>query len=124
MSDPVESNGPATTQATNAPDKKAGGATGRGFMPGQSGNPGGRAKTLPELKAKCRDMTDKILERLTVIIDHGEHKDSVAASKLVLAYAYGNPTQPISGAEDAPPVGVSVLLPALQKLLEAKKRGA
>lgn len=37
---PVQNNAPSTK-------KKVGGITGKGFLPGQSGNPGGKPKTKP-----------------------------------------------------------------------------
>lgn len=40
MSSSVQNNAPSTK-------KKIGGITGKGFMPGQSGNPGGKPKTKP-----------------------------------------------------------------------------
>lgn len=48
----VDSNEPATKP------KMLGGITGKGFMPGQSGNPGGRKKTL------LSDMTAELLEEI------------------------------------------------------------
>lgn len=91
---------------------------GKPWAPGQSGNPSGRAKLEPELKATCRALTSKVVERLRSIVESGEDKDATAAGKLILAYAWGHPTQPISGDADRPPVSLS-LEPALRRLAEA-----
>ena len=50
--------------------KKLGGITGKGFMPGQSGNPGGRPKnTLKEYQAeKFRQMSDEEKEEFLMEI--------------------------------------------------------
>jgi len=72
------------------------------FEKGKSGNPGGRPKRTAELAAKISEMDDALRVRLELIATQGEHRDSVAAIKLLWAYAHGNPTQPISGPGDGP----------------------
>lgn len=43
-------------QRQNNPPKKLGGATGKGFMPGQCGNPKGHPKGQPNLRARINRM--------------------------------------------------------------------
>lgn len=70
------------------------------FPPGVSGNPGGRPKKLAELSVKISEMDEKYRLRLDAIADGDgyEAKDSIAAIKLLWAYAHGNPAQAITGA--------------------------
>jgi len=108
---------------------KAGGATGHGFKPGQSGNPGGRAKGLErifrdELKAiRCRlpqigddgipvlnpdgtpveyvaDGYRSAFYRLWSIVMTGEDKDANVALKILFERTYGAPKQKIVMTED------------------------
>lgn len=72
------------------------------FKPGRSGNPNGRSKKLADLAIKISEMDDAHRLRLEHIATNGEHKDSIAAIKLLWAYAHGNPTQPVSGPDGGP----------------------
>lgn len=91
------------------------------FQPGASGNPSGRAKKLPELAAKISEFDDELRDRLLLIARVGEHRDSIAAVKLLWSYAHGNPSQSITGENGAPLFGQSELvIAALKKLAEEK----
>lgn len=117
----AESTDEAPEEATpTAKPKKHKGGLGAPWAPGQSGNPGGRAKKLPELREACEQLTPKILKRLEKLIDTGSGKDAVAASKLVLSYAYGQPTTVIAGDPERPPVGLDLLTPKLLELVDKK----
>jgi hypothetical protein len=77
------------------------------WEPGQSGNPGGRAKTKPitdalkaELDQPVRGKSGKtkrqaLVERLFLIALTGKRSEALAAMKLILSYTDGLPTQPI-----------------------------
>lgn len=114
-----------------ATPKKLGGVTGKGFKPGQSGNPAGGPKKPPELVARCKGMTGEVLDRLAEIIKSGDDRDAIPAGKLILAYGWGNPTQPISGEDGGPLMFANVdlsklsdaQLSALQALRAASKAG-
>lgn len=72
-----------------------------GFKPGSSGNPGGRPKMDPVLRTKLRDMSPEIVERLKLIALKSESEfASIAAGKLLLAYAWGNPEGSIDEYKD------------------------
>lgn len=86
------------------------------FVPGKSGNPGGRPKKLDELKLKIVEMTSKHLARLEGIAADGENKDSISAIKLMWSYAYGNPAQAITGEDGSP------LFPVVGDVTEMLKR--
>lgn len=87
------------------------------FKKGVSGNPTGRSKKLAALAMKISEMDDTHRLRLEYIAANGKAQDSIAAIKLLWAYAHGNPTQPISGPEDGPiQVQAVDLLQSLQNL--------
>ena len=79
----------------------------RPFSPGQSGNPGGRPRRKPitdliraELEKAARGSAgqtkgEQLAARLVGIALQGNRTDSLAATKLIMAYTDGMPTQPI-----------------------------
>lgn len=77
------------------------------FVKGQSGNPGGRSKKRAELAITISEMDDVYRQRLHLIATQGEHKESIAAIKLLWGYAHGLPTQVVTGEDGAP------LIPAI-----------
>ena len=68
------------------PVENNGGSTGKGWMPGQSGNPGGRPKGIAAL---ARQHTDKALTVLVTALDDDDARVRVAASKEILDRGYG-----------------------------------
>jgi hypothetical protein len=126
-SPPVGSNGKST--------KKHGGVTGRGFMPGKSGNPSGRSPRVANFSKEVRlflrerDLKRKDGEaRLLTLLERLLRDDP----KQLLYYAYGKPmdTVQLQGADDGT-VTVKWFLdpevvtgPAPEKLLETKKNEA
>lgn len=66
------------------------------FAGGGSANPGGQAKWLKEIREGLRSLLPAAKERLGQIIREGEHKDAVAASKVVLEYTVPKPRQKVS----------------------------
>jgi Family of unknown function (DUF5681) len=80
------------------------------FKKGVSGNPGGRPKKLEELAADIQSFTPQLTARLKQIALEGEEQNSVAACKLLYAYAYGNPQTTVSAPTGAA-IGFLVLPP-------------
>ncbi len=74
-----------------------GGITGKGFLPGRSGNPAGRAKN--PLSRKDRSIVGRVVFEQLCKIAKGEIKTAmrvqVSAAKIVLAYAWGLPVQEV-----------------------------
>lgn len=90
---------------------------------GQSGNPGGRPKTLAEVKALAQKHTLDAIKALVKIATKGKNEGAVvSAANSIMDRAYGKPTQPISGDADAPPISAEIahhLDPESVKMLEA-----
>jgi len=63
-----------------------GGTTGKGFMPGQSGNPGGRPKGIAAL---ARVHTDKAVQVLVDGMESTDERVKIAAAKEILDRGYG-----------------------------------
>ena len=66
------------------PAKRLGGATGAGFKPGQSGNPGGLPKGMHEVKEAARKLTPKAMK---VLEDIATNEDQPAAARVAAAVA-------------------------------------
>lgn len=68
--------------------ENSGGATGKGWMPGQSGNPGGRPKGIAAL---AREHKDKALSVLVAAMDDDDGRVRIAAAREVLDRGFGKP---------------------------------
>lgn len=74
----------------DAPPQPAGRSeTGR-FLPGVSGNPAGKPKSLKDFEALCRERTPQAITRL-LEIGKGKGVAAVKALEIIVAYAYGRP---------------------------------
>lgn len=96
----VQSNAPTT-------GKIPGGVTGKGFVKGKSGNPGGRPKSTAQFGAVVRAFLDEPDEtrpnrqaKLRTVIERMAKDDP----KTLLAYGYGKPleTVQLQGPDGAP----------------------
>jgi hypothetical protein len=66
----------------------------RPFKPGQSGNPGGRAKGLSALvRERTKDGVLIYDELLKIALDAKDERTRLEALKLLAAYGYGTPGQ-------------------------------
>jgi hypothetical protein len=79
---------------------------------GESGNPGGRPKKLNLFKKRLDDFSEEMWNRAKQIVLNGDDRDAAQMLKIMWAYQYGNPTQPITG-EDGAAIRLGVvILPA------------
>lgn len=85
----------ATSQNNRVTTKKPGGATGRGFKPGQSGNPGGRPPIPADIRVKAAKFTGRALERIVELIESSDERVAFMASKELLDRVHGR-TAPIA----------------------------
>jgi Family of unknown function (DUF5681) len=76
-----------------------GGVTGKGFLPGQSGNPGGRPKGLQRrVRELCGDDGDKLAQFLFNVVNDEKEKTSerLEAVKVLLERGWGRPAITVS----------------------------
>ena len=78
---------------------RTGGITGKGFQPGQSGNPGGRKKVAPEVKEMLKAEAPEAARFLIETMHNEAVKDElrIKCAETVLERVYGKATQPIEG---------------------------
>jgi hypothetical protein len=86
------------------------------FVPGKSGNPGGRPKENAEVKALARSHCKVAVEKLAALMDSADEKTSLAACNSILDRGLGKPAQAlIGGDEEDPSIKVDVLAIKLVK---------
>jgi len=95
------------TVANNA--VSTGGVTGKGFKPGQSGNPSGRPPIAKEFRDKCRNYMEAGeggWDKLVSLASKSKPQIRIRALELITAYAYGKPAQAVevTGGDGAPVV--------------------
>lgn len=83
---------------------------GKPFEPGQSGNPSGRPKEFGDFRKWARDVgVENAKAVLLRVMTKGNDKDAVAAARVILAYALGQPTQAVELAtRDGLPLSLNV----------------
>lgn len=80
------------------------------WLPGQSPNPGGRPKIVTDIRDLARQHSETAVATLVNIAENGKQESArVAAAAALLDRGWGRPTQPLSGDDDAPPIGLSVI---------------
>ena len=86
----------AATVAYNVSQpKRLGGTTGKGFMPGKSGNPSGKPKAYAGVVEAAREHTDTAIATLQELSKAADSDAArVAASNALLDRGWGKPTQP------------------------------
>jgi hypothetical protein len=85
-------------------EKLLGGVTGKGFMPGQSGNPSGRPKTKPVSDRLRHALESGDADVVTGLLLEGAKKGDLAFIKEILDRVEGKPiaTSEISGPDGGP----------------------
>ena len=74
-------------------ETETGGASGRGFTKGKSGNPGGQPQWVKKVRDSLRALTPLAKKTLRDVMQNGEDKARVAAAKTVLEYTVPKPKQ-------------------------------
>ena len=102
----------ATDAANDLPDIRSRAAkkprgSGKRFLPGCSGNPGGRPKRTPEeldLIAACKEKTPAALAVIADLMATGDDRIRLAAALAIIERAHGKPKQPttLAGGAGAP----------------------
>lgn len=98
------------------------------WKPGQSGNPGGRPRSVKELAEKSREYTDAVYAQFEEMLKNPHTRDEtrLAICRELLDRAYGRPTQDIGlhGSEEKPPIKHDVKLTAaeMRAVVEAGKK--
>src|SRR5947207_15786891 len=88
-------------------DVRKRGVRGR-WVPGASPNPGGRPAGMAEVRDLARSYTAIVIEKLAHLVQHAKSEQaSIAAASALLDRGWGKPTQPLSGDDAMPPIGVS-----------------
>ena len=76
------------------------------FLPGQSGNPGGRPK-VAEVREQARKHTKAAIDKLAALMKEGQSEQAqIMAANSLLDRGWGRPTQPIAGDDEAPPLKI------------------
>ncbi len=90
------------------------------FKPGQSGNPGGRPREVPEIKALAREHGPEAIARLAELLKSKDGKVAVAAARELLDRGYGRAPQEvhIDGYEVMPTGRLMVLAREAMAVLE------
>lgn len=73
------------------------------FAPGQSGNPGGRAKADHRVRDLARAHTEAAINALAEALKN--ERTSVAAAVALLDRGWGKPVQEVTGADGGPLLG-------------------
>lgn len=106
----------AREEVGNNGESTLGGATGKGFVPGKSGNPSGRPKMPEELREAFRAHAPIALKTLVDVMTTGEKdSDRVKASEIILDRGYGKASQPIDATLEGAIQVINVGLPKFVK---------
>jgi hypothetical protein len=108
--------------ATNLqPPRRLGGATGRGFMPGKSGNPRGRPPAPVDIAALARVHGPRCIEVAVELLDDPDSRIRLGALTALLDRGFGRPKQTIETPDGNSPSALHLLAAQLvsQEILAA-----
>jgi hypothetical protein len=101
--------------ALRATPKQRGGVTGKGFLPGQSGNAGGRPKRLAKLVERIQQQTHdggELVDFMLQTFRSGPMRYRMEAAHWLTERGFGKPPQTVEfTAEDGGPVVVKLIWP-------------
>lgn len=92
------------------------------FKKGQSGNPGGRPKTLAELRARCRDAVDEFVIKQWIETVKVQGDGWVKCSELLAAYGYGKPEGRPTDDDEEVQTSAGLDVPTARRVLQVVKR--
>src|SRR4051794_5342837 len=81
------------------------------FKPGQSGNPGGRPRTIGDVRDAAREHTVEAIERLAHWMRSNDPRASIAAATALLDRGWGKAAQPLAGEDGESPVATRDVTP-------------
>lgn len=103
------------------------------WLPGQTGNVGGRVKGLGDFRLRCREEAEKRLPQLLAVLDGKKTRDTdrIRAWELLAAYGFGKPaSMPDENEKTMTPESILLLLQAahsriasLEEELKASRGG-
>jgi HEAT repeat protein len=82
--------------------KQRGEVTGKGFLPGQSGNPGGMKKDVAHARELARAHTATAVQTLVDLLRARSEAVRVAAAQALLDRGWGRPLAMVSGPDGGP----------------------
>ena len=78
------------------------------WLPGSSPNPGGRPKIIEDIRDLAREHSATAINTLVQIAESGKQESArVAAASALLDRGWGKPTQPLSGDDAMPAIGIN-----------------
>ncbi len=81
------------------------------FLPGVSGNPGGRPAVAAEVAELAQSYGPEAIHKAVFLMRHSDdERTQLAAAELILNRAYGKPAQAVTGADGRPLSLVNVVL--------------
>lgn len=88
------------TTSDQPKQKQLGGVTGKGFLPGQSGNARGRRPVMRDIQKLAREHAPEAIQALVAALHNP--RERVPAAMALLDRGYGKPVQMVAGDPERP----------------------